>query len=208
VHDTRQAVIDAAVSLFSEVGYTNTEIVDILRRAGVTKGAFFSHFPTKEAVVAAIIAEAEVKANDVMLGAMASPASALENLILATLLLTDMTKRDPLTRVADVLGQTLGPVNHRKPDVLSNPSWSLTETALKTAITEGELLDDIDVDAVTLTIRAALAGNRLLSGATTEDAFGQMARIWQVILRGNVPPEKLRHLELFATHMAEQYSTT
>ncbi len=72
MHDTRQTIIDVAVDLFSEVGYANTEIHDMLKRAGITKGAFYNHFPTKEAVAAAIIVEADLRTRDVILGAMSS----------------------------------------------------------------------------------------------------------------------------------------
>lgn len=205
MQDTRQTIIDAAVDLFSEVGYANTEVHDVLKRASMTKGAFYSHFPTKEAVVAAIIAEADVRTQDFVLGVMSSDASALENLIVATLAVTDMTQRDSLARIANLLRPTLLQVKPAAPDTVSTPSCSLTETAIKTAIVDGDLLDDIDVGAMALTIWAALLGTRLLLDATAEDVFGQMAKVWQVILRGNVPPQKLPYFEHFVTGMAQQY---
>jgi len=67
--------------------------------------AFYSHFPTKEAVVAAIIAEADLRTHDVILGAVSSAATTLENLIVATLAVSDMTQRDSLARMADLLEQ-------------------------------------------------------------------------------------------------------
>ena len=107
----RQTIIDAAVDLFSEVGYANTEIHDILKRGAITKGAFFSHFPTKEAVVSAIIAEADIRTEDVLIGVISSASSALENLIAPTLVVTDMTERDGLTRSANPLRQSATDAN-------------------------------------------------------------------------------------------------
>lgn len=50
----QQELMDAALELFSSVGYEKTMVNDIARKAGVAKGTFFYHFPTKEAVLDAI----------------------------------------------------------------------------------------------------------------------------------------------------------
>jgi AcrR family transcriptional regulator len=50
----QEELIDAALALFSSVGYKKTMIVDIVKRAGVAKGTFFYYFSTKEAVLEAI----------------------------------------------------------------------------------------------------------------------------------------------------------
>lgn len=201
----RQTIIDVAVTLFGTAGYGNTEVHDILKRAGITSGAFYSHFAGKEALATAIIAEADAKARDVEAGAMASAASALENLIVATLVVADMQLRDGLTRVANVLRQRFVLSGPAALEALSTPSWSLTETALKTAVADGDLLGDIDVDATALTIRSAVLGTSLLSDESADDVFERIARVWLVLLRGNVPPHRLAHFEHFVTRVAAQY---
>lgn len=45
---TRQAILDAAVSLASEVGFEKLNIRDVCARAGVTTGAFYHHFKSKD----------------------------------------------------------------------------------------------------------------------------------------------------------------
>jgi hypothetical protein len=50
---THQRILDAAVELFDEAGYGHTSLHDIIDRAGVTKGAFYYHFATKEALAGA-----------------------------------------------------------------------------------------------------------------------------------------------------------
>jgi AcrR family transcriptional regulator len=44
----KQELIDAALRLFYEKGYEQTSIDDINREVGVTKGAFYYHFTSKE----------------------------------------------------------------------------------------------------------------------------------------------------------------
>ncbi len=52
---TRQKILDAAIDLFSEVGYAAAELGEIIERAGMTKGALYHHFDSKEALATAII---------------------------------------------------------------------------------------------------------------------------------------------------------
>ena len=50
---TRQALVAAAVRLFTERGYDETSVADITEAADVSKRTFFLHFPTKEDVLLA-----------------------------------------------------------------------------------------------------------------------------------------------------------
>jgi len=45
---TRRAILDAAVRLTSQVGFDKVTVRDICRAAGVTTGAFYHHFASKE----------------------------------------------------------------------------------------------------------------------------------------------------------------
>lgn len=53
--DARTRILDAALALFREQGYTSTTVDDLCRTAGVTKGAFFHHFESKEAAALAAV---------------------------------------------------------------------------------------------------------------------------------------------------------
>jgi len=48
---TREQIVEAAMRLFAERGYQATTIPDIAAAADVAPRTFFSHFPSKEAVV-------------------------------------------------------------------------------------------------------------------------------------------------------------
>ncbi|MEU3838460.1 ScbR family autoregulator-binding transcription factor [Streptomyces sp. NPDC028635] len=52
---TRRAVIEAAARVFAERGYAAATIAEILERAGVTKGALYFHFDSKEALARGVI---------------------------------------------------------------------------------------------------------------------------------------------------------
>lgn len=48
--ETRTRILQAALNLFSRLGYETDSVEDICVEAGVSKGAFYHHFPTKQAV--------------------------------------------------------------------------------------------------------------------------------------------------------------
>lgn len=51
--NARLKLLDAALGTIREKGYSATSVDDLCERAGVTKGAFFHHFKSKEALGAA-----------------------------------------------------------------------------------------------------------------------------------------------------------
>jgi AcrR family transcriptional regulator len=54
---TRGRILTAAAELFEQQGYTASPLTDIMARAGVTKGALYFHFSSKEELARAVVAE-------------------------------------------------------------------------------------------------------------------------------------------------------
>ncbi|HMI83406.1 MAG TPA: helix-turn-helix domain-containing protein [Polyangiaceae bacterium] len=54
---TRRALLDATIQSLVELGYANTTTSEIVARAGVSQGALFKHFATKEALLSAAAEE-------------------------------------------------------------------------------------------------------------------------------------------------------
>ena len=50
----RQAILDAAREVFSELGYEATTVRDIIRRTGLAAGTFYNYFRSKDEVHAAL----------------------------------------------------------------------------------------------------------------------------------------------------------
>jgi TetR/AcrR family transcriptional repressor of nem operon len=51
--DARSKLLDAALAVIRSKGYSATSVDELCQAAGVTKGAFFHHFPSKEALAVA-----------------------------------------------------------------------------------------------------------------------------------------------------------
>ena len=50
----RQAILDAARAVFRELGYETATVRDIIRRTGLSVGAFYNYYRSKEEVIAAL----------------------------------------------------------------------------------------------------------------------------------------------------------
>ena len=52
---TKQRIIDCALKLFEERGYKDVTVDEIIKEADSSKGAFYNHFPSKDALIYEIV---------------------------------------------------------------------------------------------------------------------------------------------------------
>ena len=62
--DTRHRILDAAVGLLGERGYAGLRTADVASAAGHSKGALTHHFPSKDALVVAVVAHVFQRAGE------------------------------------------------------------------------------------------------------------------------------------------------
>jgi AcrR family transcriptional regulator len=77
--ETRQLILDAAYAVFARRGYGGATVDEILTEANLSKGAFYHHFPSKEAVFQALLAERARRCTEAMSAAIVSGASVADN---------------------------------------------------------------------------------------------------------------------------------
>lgn len=202
---TRHVIIDAAAELFESKGYGNVGLSDIIDRAGITKGAFYYHFPTKEAVASAIIEQADATISETVRDTFASPtAPMLESLIRANFVTAEIPRHDTVVRVGNLLRQALNQISPS--GAAPYQRWRTDIIAvMRKAAADGDLLEGIDIDALGHTVWSSLVGTALLADATGEDPMPRLAQIWTTILRGIVPAESLGYFEQFVARTAHQY---
>jgi len=62
--ETRRKLVDATLDALMDLGYQNTSTLEIVRRAGVSRGALVHHFPSKADLVAAAAEQMLERATD------------------------------------------------------------------------------------------------------------------------------------------------
>ncbi|MCE0762074.1 TetR/AcrR family transcriptional regulator [Pseudonocardia kujensis] len=78
--ETRRLLVEAALDLFAEKGFSRASMQEVVQRAGVTKGAFYHHFATKDDVLHLIHDEFIDRALEAQERALASHDSPTEQL--------------------------------------------------------------------------------------------------------------------------------
>ena len=53
--DTRERILEAALELFAQSGYLGTSMSDIANRLGITKGALYKHYTSKQEILDSIV---------------------------------------------------------------------------------------------------------------------------------------------------------
>lgn len=55
IHPTKYAIMEAAIKIFSQKGFSGATTKEIAQEAGVAEGTIFRHFPTKSAILYGIV---------------------------------------------------------------------------------------------------------------------------------------------------------
>lgn len=119
---TRRRIIDSAVDLINEIGYPASGLADIIERADLTKGAFYYHFDSKEALATAIIGEGAATVLDAFRDAGRPTSPAMANIVRGLFTVTEIVSTDRIAQAACRLRRTFGGFNPR-PSRPMRPSW-------------------------------------------------------------------------------------
>lgn len=171
---TRQKLLDAAIDLFSEVGYAAAGLGEIIGRAGMTKGALYHHFDSKEALATAIIEQGTNLTRDAFRQVCESSSPALENLIHGVFIVADLLVSDKTARTAEQLTRGLAEFNSAASRAWSSLLDSMT-TQARRASAEDDLWEGVDPDVVTEAILNTVLGAQLLS--KTADGIDHIERL-------------------------------
>lgn len=201
---TRQRIIDAAVELFADVGYGEAGLTDITKKAGVTTGAFYYHFPSREAVAKAIVQQGWPKAAQVLDHYLKEPGSGLENVITMTFALSELMKRDRTVWVANHLNQGFAEFSREGRDGFKQRATTFVGKVADT-VQRNEIRDDITEHDVGNLVWITVHGCHLLSDAMSDSVFDRLALSWRVMLGAIAPEESLYHFEQFVKRTAAQY---
>jgi TetR/AcrR family acrAB operon transcriptional repressor len=95
---TRQALLKAALSIFSQKGYASTTLEDIAQEAGVTRGAIYWHFGSKAELYSALLEKYSTRASDIVQAEVAAGGSLHDMLRRIFIRLLTAVEEDPSLR--------------------------------------------------------------------------------------------------------------
>ncbi|MBI9077894.1 MAG: TetR/AcrR family transcriptional regulator [Desulfatibacillum sp.] len=78
--NTKQKIFETAIPMFMKKGYDNVSIDDICRKMGLTKGAFYAHFKSKDQLVVERILAADNHYRDEIFPCLASMGAVTDKL--------------------------------------------------------------------------------------------------------------------------------
>ena len=79
--ETRARILQVAQQLFASTGYDATGVAEICKTAGVSKGAFYHHFPSKQTVFMALLENWLVMLDAQMASLLAGSGSVADGLV-------------------------------------------------------------------------------------------------------------------------------
>jgi AcrR family transcriptional regulator len=194
---TRQKILNAAIDLFSEGGYAAAGLGEIIERAGMTKGALYHHFDSKEALATAIIEQGTNLTRDAFDHLCQSSSPALENMIHGVFVVTDLVVTDKKALTAEQLTRGLLEFNSAASQVWSSRLDAMT-TQARRASTEGDLREGLDPSVVSESILNTMLGAQLLSKtADGNDHIKRLTRSLELLLPAIVAETSLAYFREF-----------
>lgn len=189
---TRAKIIAAAVDLFHEKSYAATSLGEIVERSAMTKGAFYYHFDSKEALASAIVDEGSAIVLDRFQTVCASSAPAFENMIHGTFVIGATINEDRTAQMAAVLARALSGSSeapNRAYRALSKAFVLQAERAAE----EGDLSPNVQPEPVAELVLFTILGAELVTSANPNrvEAALRLQQIWQTLLPALIAPEAL-----------------
>ena len=185
---TRSAILDGAARAFDAEGYHGTSLGDIVKEAGVTKGALYFHFGSKEELAQALVDE-QFSALESVTDTGRPGVQTVIDIVhtMARLLVVDVRVRAGIRLVIDQSSKT---------GLVSEPytRWiELFRECLVQAQQRGDVKADLDPGRVARLIVGSWTGlqlsSQVLSGRA--DLTEETTLMWEMLLPSIVPPRRL-----------------
>lgn len=196
---TRQRVLLAAAEVFDEAGYEKASVTQIVERAGLTLGALYFHFGSKQG-----LAEALMNAQPTTIEPRLT-STGLQRLVDITLVWADRMKRDPVLRAGVRLATEQG--SHGMNDSTSFEEWrKLMCSHLDVARSSGELLGRVNTDRLARFVVGACTGMQVYSNLATKraDLMERVCDMWDLLLPSIASEAVLHDIHIGPTRIPAQ----
>lgn len=191
---TRAALVRAAAEVFAEQGFAGATVTDITKRAGLTLGAMYFHFKSKEALAREIVLSQPDRV------APGTNHTSLQQAVDLTLTWAHQLLEDPVLLAGARLVMDQEAFVTREEN--SHQQWSkILQRELRTAQEQGEVLEEADVEAFAALIVNACTGAQMHAQLTSgrRDLPRRVAEMWRCLLPALATPDAAARLDLSKT---------
>jgi AcrR family transcriptional regulator len=151
---TRLRIVATATTLFSELGYEATSIEAVLRESGVSRGALYHHFDSKDALFEAVLEAIEADLAQAAIAASRDIADPAQALRAGCDVFLDLTQTAKVRQIVLVdAPAVLGWQKWR--EIEARYGFGLLKAALEAAAAQGQVRQDL-VDVFAHMLLAAL----------------------------------------------------
>lgn len=188
---TRAAVVLAASEVFREMGFAGASVAKIADQAGVTLGAVYFHFTSKDELAREIVS----RQPDFVVPAQQS--QGLQRVVDVTLTWAYQLLDDPILQAGARL--VWEQERFMEPERNSHAQWAtLLLPELRTAQDQRELRAGADVTAIARLVVNACTGAQMHSyvEARHRDLPQRVVEIWQCLLPTIAVPSAVKRIEL------------
>ncbi|MFD9304270.1 ScbR family autoregulator-binding transcription factor [Streptomyces sp. NPDC060048] len=189
---TRHAILDGAAIAFGEKGFHGTSLTDVVGHAGVTKGALYFHFPSKEAIAHTLMDEQFQVSEHVP--AIEEPG--LQTAIDLSHQMAFGLRTNVRIRAAIRLVIEFG--SFTDPDPTPYNTWIDTcQACLTPAQERGDVLASLDVRDLATMLVGSFTGIQVTSHVRTgrEDLHTRVIDLWNFLLPGIAPAHRIPHFD-------------
>ena len=141
---TRERVLDAAIVEFSRAGTAAADINAIVKSAGVSRGTFYFHFPTKEHVLHELIRREEARVATELGRFLESTHDLVAIFREIVRLVLDLESRWGSALYRDVIGLYFSPTRPEDEGWTDHPTIVLLAAEIMRARNRGEVFADVD----------------------------------------------------------------
>ena len=145
--ETRRRILEVAAESFADRGYAGTSLSDVLKASGVTKGGFYFHFPSKEALALAALRYKQEQWTGAVMAAVMRHPRAVDQLEAMVDALCDQHEHDPACRAISRLCTELGDEHPElRPELGTQlTTWmDLVAALLRRGQDEGDIRPDVE----------------------------------------------------------------
>lgn len=145
--ETRRRILEVAAEAFADRGYVGTSLNHLIKASGVTKGGFYFHFPSKEALALATLRHKQEQWAGVVMAAVMRRSRAVEQLDAMVQALCDLHEHDRACRAINRLCTELGDEHPELRPQLGTQltTWmDMVASVIRKGQDEGDIRPDVD----------------------------------------------------------------